>query len=294
VYLTAIAVIGSVGTIQLFWPGIAGSILMIRDYWPAKTLLPGVWLTGHFWSLSVEEHFYMLLPGFLVLCRRWRLAILASMAVVFEVWRFFVLRSPTLSKWGFFAELRTDTVLGGILLGSVFAIALSHPRYLQAAQRWLKPWITLLLAAFITHLPAIRYSPLNHPASILLYPLMIFATVLHPEAIFSRFLSLPVLRFVGRISYSLYLWQQLFLNPFATAPHGSFRSHNLLCWTAAVACAIASYYLIETPCIRFGHALAKRINRLPVLERMGRNRLGDHREVILYSTTSPPDSFLGL
>jgi peptidoglycan/LPS O-acetylase OafA/YrhL len=84
--------------------------------------------------------------------------------------------------------------------------------------------------------------------------------MLHPDSLTSRFLEFAPIRFVGRISYSLYLWQELFFNPFHVPAPGSFRSHTLLCWGATFGCAIASYYWIETPLIRYGHRIARKFD----------------------------------
>jgi peptidoglycan/LPS O-acetylase OafA/YrhL len=49
---------------------------------------------------------------------------------------------------------------------------------------------------------------------------------------------------VGGLSYSIYVWQQLFLPP---TPPGSPFPWNIL---AAVAVALSSYYLVERPCLK--------------------------------------------
>ena len=61
-----------------------------------------------------------------------------------------------------------------------------------------------------------------------------------------RLLNSRVLAWVGIMSYSLYLWQEPFLNHRSTAPLTSWPV-NLV---AAFACATASYYLIERPFMR--------------------------------------------
>lgn len=43
-----------------------------------------------------------------------------------------------------------------------------------------------------------------------LFTLWVVATMLHPASLTTRLLELPPLRFVGRLSYSIYLWHVLF------------------------------------------------------------------------------------
>jgi peptidoglycan/LPS O-acetylase OafA/YrhL len=60
-----------------------------------------------------------------------------------------------------------------------------------------------------------------------------------------RVLNWSPLVFVGTMSYSLYLWQQLFLNRTSDAPTAAFPINLGL----ACAAALASYYLIEQPAL---------------------------------------------
>jgi peptidoglycan/LPS O-acetylase OafA/YrhL len=92
----------------------------------------------------------------------------------------------------------------------------------------------------------------------LLIPLVIVGTVVRPKGIPGRILEFPPIRWVGRLSYSLYLWQQLFLvtNAERAERMGSLQSFpiNIVC---VLAIATASYYLVERPLIKIGHRLAK-------------------------------------
>ncbi len=52
--------------------------------------------------------------------------------------------------------------------------------------------------------------------------------------------------FLGALSYSLYLWQQPFINPTGGARVNAFPLNLGL----ALVCALASYYLVEQPMLR--------------------------------------------
>jgi peptidoglycan/LPS O-acetylase OafA/YrhL len=269
-YLLVVVILTVCGVLPRFWPGVWGAALMVRNIWP--TAYPhGFWYTAHFWSLAAEEHFYLLLPGFLVLFRRSRLAILLGAAVMLEAWRIVVLHTLWL-KSGHLWELpqRTDMVLGGILLGSVFAVALTHEHLHRLAVSLLRPWVALLYTALVFVFVEVQpdHSTLAQILLITVYPVLIVATVLHADSLLGRFLELAPMRFIGRISYSLYLWQQLFSNGEGKPDPHSLYAHVWLCWCGAFACAIASYYLIETPLIRHGHRIAKRFD----LEELDRHK----------------------
>jgi peptidoglycan/LPS O-acetylase OafA/YrhL len=80
----------------------------------------------------------------------------------------------------------------------------------------------------------------------------------HPQSWLSRALEWSPMRALGRISYGLYLWQQLFFVHLAqTTPSSLGRAQaapwNLI-WT--VVFAMISYFLLEKPLIRLGHRLA--------------------------------------
>ncbi len=257
IYLAVVSTLMLSGGIDRVWPTVAGSALMIRSFWPQK---PTNWETAHFWSLAVEEQFYLFLPGFLVLCRRYRLAILSTLVVVFEIWRVVVLHRPALQGFSPLFYLRTDIVIGQIFLGCVFALVLQRAKPMIWMKYYLYPWVTLLYAAAVFARLTFHHSRSDHALEITVFPLLIVSTMLHPESLTSRFLELAPVRFVGRISYSLYLYQQLFFRSLVVPPPGSIRSHTLLCWIATFACAITSYYLIERPLIRYGHRVAKKFD----------------------------------
>ena len=100
------------------------SALMVRNYFPLRTT-PGDWYTAHFWSLAVEEHFYLLLPGFLVVFRQRRVAILVFVLLILEAWRIIVLDHAQLQFGNL--GMRTDLAALGILLSVLAALLLRRP-----------------------------------------------------------------------------------------------------------------------------------------------------------------------
>ena len=88
--------------------------------------------------------------------------------------------------------------------------------------------------------------------------------VSYPSGPVGRVLNSRPFIFVGLISYSIYLWQQRFLNRYATSLPTSFPRNIVL----AIAAALASYYLVERPALR----LRQRIERALFPARAGAAR----------------------
>jgi peptidoglycan/LPS O-acetylase OafA/YrhL len=62
----------------------------------------------------------------------------------------------------------------------------------------------------------------------LLFPCLLMSTVLFPRNALGRVLELPWVRWIGALSYSIYLWQQFFLQP----PRGIGRWNRQAGFTA--------------------------------------------------------------
>ena len=81
--------------------------------------------------------------------------------------------------------------------------------------------------------------------------------VTFPDGWIGRFLNATPLVFVGWISYSLYLWQQPFLNRASSAAIAQFPLNILL----TIVAALASYYVIERPSLRLRKLVESRPRR---------------------------------
>jgi peptidoglycan/LPS O-acetylase OafA/YrhL len=77
--------------------------------------------------------------------------------------------------------------------------------------------------------------------------------VIHWEDTAHRILNTKFLVVIGTLSYSLYIWQQIFLNAEASYWVNVFPQNLVL----AFATAAASYYLVESPILRWRATVVK-------------------------------------
>lgn len=242
--------------------GVLASLLMIRNFWVQHAGdTPNHWYTIHFWSLSVEEHFYLLLPGVLAICGpRKRTPVLCLLTVISLLWMEAVLHFRSLQVQGVW--LRSDFRMAALLIPASIAVLLTHFRGREIATRRLMPVVVVSLIISSGLLLSLSASPKVGALKALIvpvgFPLIVVSTMLHPQSIMTRVLELFPVRFIGHISYSLYLWQQLFfldLHRPAAWPLSELQQFPVN-YFAAFSCAIVSYYLLEKPFIPIGRRLA--------------------------------------
>lgn len=198
--------------------------------------------TGHFWSLSIEEQFYLVWPGvFLMAGRRkakWiALAAAAGIASFRLVSCGFAmhLQRPQEISW---TQYRADALFIGC------AAAMLAPKLIPHMRRWMTaPTIAVIVLGTLTDYTLV---PLYESIAIAL-ALMLTSAFSH--SLTGRLLTWKPLSLLGIISYSVYLWQEPIF-----AAHTVER---LAVFISLILCmASASYYFIERPCIRLGHRIS--------------------------------------
>jgi len=305
VYLAGVGLLSALGMLPITGRELTSCLLFFRNYLPfAYSGLTGAcrgWYTLHFWSLAVEEHFYLIWPGLLVMAgirrARWFAGALALIVAAWRWWGFHHLSCAhdNLSSVAF--DFRTENRLDALLLGALVALIMSVPTYRAVLRRAIKPVTTAALIVVVVLL--IRYNP--HLALFwrsLMLPLIIAGTVMYPTSFLGRLLEMLWARWVGRISYSLYLWQQLFLVSAQTVhpfPLGILQEFPVNI-AASCALAAASYYVVERPLIRIGHKLAPPVKsgRTDLKTSKDRRRLaGDLRLQHCAATSDTGENFYG-
>lgn len=259
VYLAILGALGFVGVVAVSSKEWWASVFFYRNYLPPGAIDRG-WggYTIHYWSLAVEEHFYFLWPAILLVsgCRRAKWAA-GGLAILDWIWRLWDSRHGFIAKLlpGLLVGARTDVRISGLIMGCLAALILANPGRLSRYRKYVTPWTwTLCVAGYI----ALQFVYRRHNYTLLesiLLASIVSGTVALPSMTFAGLLEMKWMRWIGRLSYSIYLWQQFFLLPGAKYPMSILQRFpiNLL---ALVAVAGLSYRYIERPMIRIGHVLA--------------------------------------
>jgi peptidoglycan/LPS O-acetylase OafA/YrhL len=253
-YLGAIAILVFTGVLHIGLRELLGTAFFLRNYTSLLGQIgPDSYYSGHFWSLAVEEHFYLILPAVLVLTRkRWRVPVLLGLSLIVAVHRFHVLEFRPWQEVLFHTGIRLD----GLLIPAIFAVLAQPGEARETMRKWLRFWPLPLIAAMILYTKW-QGSFWQMTLVALLLPMTVLGAVLNPKGYLALALEWAPLRYLGRISYSVYIWQQLFFVSHLNIgyPLGILESTPLR-YAATLGIAIASYHLLERPLIKLGHRLA--------------------------------------
>lgn len=201
---------------------------------------------GMTWSLSVEEQFYVLWPTAIVLLGLIR-ARYCCLALLIIAPAFRVLCDlhlwPTYSKFAF--ECVSDALATGCLLALFRERIWNVSGYRRLMELGLAPLPLVAALLLMASQPApILRDIIGIPGLNIGLAVLLDRCMRMPSVGFARVLNLRQVCWVGTISYSLYLWQQMF-----AFSHYLWAGDKLLC---IFALAILSHYLVERPFLALG------------------------------------------
>ena len=237
---------------------------------------------GHLWSLALEEQFYLLWPPLLLVMLRKGLGAVRIARILLWtigaicVWRLALNLGGASSDRLYFApDTRFDSILVGCL-GGIWFVASS----VRDKRRWssyfakLAPWalVTIGVALVLSDLLWDVYFAGGFTVVAVLSLVVILDGVLRGEGRLAGFLSSKTMRWLGRLSYSLYLWH-LFVIAVAKQYERSFVPRlstagralmPLIEIAVSLTCAYLSYRFVERPFLKLKRSYEAVENDEPV------------------------------
>ena len=204
---------------ELNWGGISWLALHVGNYLQVlegTARIPAG--TGVYWSLAVEEHYYLTFPLLALFLlrrddRRLSAIVLTTIGIVVLVWRVYLVGQGVSADRTYLAsDTRVDSILWGCLLAMSYNPVLDPPAPIGNRSR-----VALLVVAFIVLLGCLLYRDPEFRETyrytlqgLALLPVFYIAVANADWPIF-RWLEWKVVRHVGVLSYSLYLVHHVLL-----------------------------------------------------------------------------------
>jgi peptidoglycan/LPS O-acetylase OafA/YrhL len=221
-----------------------------------------LWALEHTWSLCIEEQFYLLWPMVLVLgalhkrnshSHRTATQVVFGILIAEPFIRVLSYRYlPGFHNMGMF-HMQAD----GLMFGALGALQQGHERFeriYSRATRW--PWLLPILIFLVLGTLTVtlgNYWDLTVGFSIsgFLVLMWLLWLVRNPESAAGRVLNQRWITWIGRLSYSLYIWQTFFLHHLNVEVLGSrsWWTSFPINWFCILAVAALSYYCVEKPAL---------------------------------------------
>ena len=225
--------------------------------------------TGVYWSLAVEEHFYVVFPWIFVGLQRLRLSqrsqamTLWSICIAALLWRVILVSffHVSIERTYMGSDTRLDSIMFGCAIAVWLNPVIDRPHLNDSAWKriYFPGAFMVLLASILIHGNAfdfretLRYS-LQGAALMVLFT----AAIRYPDWWPFRWLNWRPVAFLGVLSYSLYLLHfTMIIGVQSMLPATPHIVQGLVAFAVSVALAWLMYLTVERPCAR----LRKRLHR---------------------------------
>ena len=265
-YIGVVVALGLAGLLHVWTIDVVGSAFFFHNIVGGPT-----WSLEHLWSISVEEQFYLVWPFILVYClrrkgaeARMRAAIFPATVIALSPVARVLLRMTggAAMRHASVYDLRFDFIMFGCLVALLQGTPRFEAVYRFCTRWWLAPPLTFLICNAISAVYK-NYFDLTVGFTINGFAIAMFLLWCTRNAgtIVGRILNNWVMAQIGVLSYSIYLWQTLFLHDgnqavFGWMPWlGRFPGN----WLGILLAASASYYVVEQPSLRLRDAVIRQV-----------------------------------
>jgi len=213
---------------------VLASLTFTFNYYPVMPEFSRPAVLQHLWSLCVEEHSYLILGAIAY----WQRKKAFSPAPIIGAIAVLSMLDGAVSMYVFNISYIDTYYRTDAHMSSIFIACALYLKRGNSSREWLPSLaMGVFFSSFIMFL-----GPFQHTCGTLLLAYTV-CNLEHAPTMIIKFLSGRILRFIGLISYSLYLWQQLFFKFDITTHH----QHPWALLVLAVISGLAGFYIIERP-----------------------------------------------
>ncbi|MEO6909830.1 MAG: acyltransferase [Edaphobacter sp.] len=266
-YIAVLLVLGWAGRLVVTNIDVFSALFFFHNYATTSSM----WSLEHFWTLSVEEQFYFIWPCILYYCLRHWPGVAGRMAAA-KVAIAVILISPVIRMVSFalpigylhhsgMFHMRADSLMFGCVAALLQGTPLFERVYSYATKIW---WIPPAVIFLSDCLQARFQNYWELPVGITVcgtaIAFFLLWCVRNPSSVVGRVLNARPIMHIGVLSYSIYVWQTLFLhhnNVTVFGPSLRFISTFPGNWLAILVVAEISYYLVEQPSLRLRNRLMR-------------------------------------
>jgi peptidoglycan/LPS O-acetylase OafA/YrhL len=256
----------------ILWPhssriGIAGYALSLGDVVDVTRF--SIFPIRHLWSLSVEEHYYLLWPLAVLKLPKGTLKRLLLGIILTEVFGRFVFTYLVPSREPYAIYFLTPFRLDGIALGSLLALLVEEVRWQERLKKWSGLGAALSCALYLSlwkiagpgNFYPSAFNPVFNSVGYLLVALAAFFAIayafLRPGAWPTRMLRIRPLAGLGVISYGLYVYSWILLVLIRRIdPSLTWRQAGLIHMVIAIPLSAVLFRFYERPITAWGRRMA--------------------------------------